>query len=241
MLYLDVKRWLQTVAIHLPPRLTFLLSLRSSARQSWGGPFNGQLRRQEMVAHLLRTLPFRAVVETGTYRGETTAFLRKVSGLPVFSVERNRYFFGIARRRFGDDPGVQVVLSDSRHALRSWAGDEQLAGPTLFYLDAHWSEDVPLRDELSIIHQGWTDWVAIVDDFKVPDDPGYGYDQYREVSLELDYLRLDRLAPIRVFWPSARSESETGARRGCAVLVPIGPLVAKVSEVPHLRSTPRSG
>jgi hypothetical protein len=194
-----------------------------------------------MAAQLLRTLPFQAIVETGTYRGETTAFLRRVSSLPVFSVEHNDYFFRIGSRRFRGDPGVHIVQADSRHALRSWASDGKLAGLTLFYLDAHWSEDVPLRDELSIIDQGWVEWVAILDDFKVPDDPGYAYEQYPNASLELDYLRLDRLTPIRVFWPSARSESETGAKRGCVVLVPDGPLVAPLSELPQLRIAARSG
>src|ERR671919_308686 len=117
---LDVKRWLRDVFIRLPPGLTaYLLSLRSSARKSWGGPFNGQLRRQEMVAQLLRTLPFQAIVETGTYRGETTAFLRRVSSLPVFSVEHNHYFFRIGSRRFRGDPGLPRFECSGHRLARS--------------------------------------------------------------------------------------------------------------------------
>ena len=60
----------------------------------------------------------------------------------------------------------------------------------------------------------------MIDDFQVPDDPGYGFDDYGEGKvLNLDYLR-DVISKfdISVFFPICRSEQETGAKRGCVVL-----------------------
>jgi hypothetical protein len=48
--------------------------------------------------------------------------------------------------------------------------------PTLFYLDAHWEEYLPLRDELQLIYNNFPRAVVLVDDFKVDDDLGYGFD-----------------------------------------------------------------
>ena len=60
--------------------------LRPRLRNRWGGPFNGQRQRQQIFRDVLAAMPFSAIVETGTYRGDTTVFLRSESRLPVFTV-----------------------------------------------------------------------------------------------------------------------------------------------------------
>ena len=63
------------------------------------------------------------------------------------------------------------------------------AVPTLFYLDAHWHEYLPLRDELEIALGQFANAVVLIDDFQVPDDPGYGFDDYGPgKTLNLEYL-----------------------------------------------------
>ena len=59
-------------------------------RVSWGGALNGQSHRQRMVEAFIRDLPLHAIVETGTYRGTTTAYLAAVSALPIYTVEVDR-------------------------------------------------------------------------------------------------------------------------------------------------------
>jgi hypothetical protein len=100
-----------------------------------------------------------------------------------------------------------------------------------FYLDAHWYEDLPLADELNLIRDGWTNWVAMVDDFAVPGDQGYGFDDYgpgRRLSIEYLPGRVTETAGI--FWPRGSSEAETGARRGTLI-------VAQGQPIEVLRST----
>ncbi len=88
----------------------------------------------------------------------------------------------------------------------------------LFYLDAHWVEDLPLRDELDIIFANWDNTVVMIDDFEVPDSD-YGYNDYGPTkTLNLSYLRPLEHLDYSVFYPAADASEETGKRRGCVVL-----------------------
>jgi hypothetical protein len=117
--------------------------------------------------------------------------------------------------------GITLVNADSRALLRLLAADENLKSAFPFiYLDAHWYNDLPLDEEIELIAGTWDRFVVMIDDFKVPGDEGYGYDDYGPGKvLSLDYInpriRQHRLA---VFFPAIRSTAETGLRRGCVVL-----------------------
>jgi hypothetical protein len=61
----------------------------------------------------------------------------------------------------------------------------------------------------------------MIDDFEVPDDRGYRFDRYGEgKSLIRSYIEpfisRDNLS---LFYPAAPSADESGAKRGCAILV----------------------
>jgi hypothetical protein len=89
----------------------------------------------------------------------------------------------------------------------------------LFYLDAHWLDHLPLRDEIELIVANFSSAAIVIDDFEVPDDPGYGFDNYgTDKRLSLDYLLQASTPPLAIYFPRARSEQETGARRGSATL-----------------------
>lgn len=51
-------------------------------------------------------------------------------------------------------------------------------GRLFAYLDAHWGEDLPLAEKLEIVFSWDSDAIVMIDDFQVPDDPGYAYDDY---------------------------------------------------------------
>jgi hypothetical protein len=190
-------------------------------RTSWGGPFNGQRNRIAIFAELLGFYRFETVFETGTYRGTTTHFLVSSTGGIVWTVELDPWSYGFCRARFCRDRRVRPIWGDSRQALGRFTPALGRNSPTFFYLDAHWGNDLPLRDEIAAILARHADAVIMIDDFRVEGDGGYGYDDYGEgQSLSLEYIRpvIERVAP-RIFFPQLPSEEETGAVRGCAVLV----------------------
>jgi hypothetical protein len=177
-------------------------------------PLNGQLERQRMVRELAGAVDFDEVVETGTFRGATTLFFSNLLGCPVHSAELLRRYYAFAAVRCAADPNIRLMHGDSREFLRGLA-PELARHTTLFYLDAHWEADVPRFEELEIV-AGRERAVVMIDDFQVPDDPGYGFTHYGGAPLNLDYL--PELPGWTPFYPAVHSSEETGARRGCIVL-----------------------
>ncbi len=204
----------------LPPKVAagLDLRLRPSMRNSWGGPMNGQAGRRAIVRELARTIAFDRVLETGTYRGTTTEFLSAVIGTPVHTVEIDARFREYSAKRLSFDRSIKVVGGDSRAFLRAMAARSRLREQTLFvYLDAHWRDDLPLREELEIVRDSFERAVVMVDDFQVPGDDGYGFDDYgpgKRLGREL----LPPLPGWAEFYPALPSGRESGFKRGCVVL-----------------------
>ncbi len=186
-------------------------------RDGWGGPLNGQSQRQQLVRDLYQAIPFTATIETGSFRGHTTSFFAAVSGKPVHSVESNARYLEYARRNCAVYPNVTFTPGDSRPFLRRQVAS--LDGPLFLYLDAHWYDDLPLAEEITSVAEAKKSAVIMIDDFEVPGDPGYWFDDYGDGAR----LTAELLAPLPLdgwgrFYPSVASRDESGLRRGCVVL-----------------------
>ena len=180
---------------------------------------NGQRWRCIMFAELVHKAAPRAIVETGTYLGTTTEWLAAFQ-LPVFTCEANPDNYGFAKARLRASPNDRVVQADSRAFLEQLLDTPVAAGPNLFYLDAHWDADLPLAEELEIIFGRARDSVVVIDDFEVPGDPGYGFDDWgTDKVLNAAYISgaLERFN-LHAYYPTTSSACETGALRGCVVL-----------------------
>lgn len=192
---------------------------KPGVHQSWGGPLNGQHGRAEIMRKMSHWRTFDRLIETGTYRGTSSSFLADVFGARLHSVEASAELHRFAQRRYAGRSDIELACADSRsflgHAAASWPLDENV----LFYLDAHWEQDLPLWDELSIIFENWQSPVVVIDDFEVPGDDAYGFDGYG-VGQILDVATLAQHLPpgIGAWSPLLPGVEETGARRGCVVL-----------------------
>jgi hypothetical protein len=60
----------------------------------------------------------------------------------------------------------------------------------------------------------------MIDDFEVPDDPGYQFDNYGERKVLTAAYLLPSIQSFKAVgaYPSLASECESGGRRGCIVL-----------------------
>ncbi len=225
------------------PRLKGWLDFyRGNNRGSLSEPMNGQLGRQRIFRALASLLPAQAFIETGTFRGTTTEFMAGLADCPIYTVEAVPRFFYFSRLRFRKYPRIHLSLGDSRSFLQKLARDPAVPkNKVLFYLDAHWTGDLPLAEEVEIIAGAWTQSIVMIDDFEVPGDPGYTFDDYGPGRrLCLDYFAPSALSTWAVFFPAMPSAEETGARRGCAVLAAPA-LETSVAALPLLRrhtSTP---
>lgn len=200
--------------------LTDYLSRDHRKFYHWGFAMNGQTSRLEATRQIIHTLKIEYVVETGTFRGATTEWFSQF-GIPVESVEANERYFAFSLARLSRFTNVELALNSSIPFLKARiAAKPELRNlPHLFYLDAHWQNYLPLREELRLIFSRYTNAVVLIDDFKVVDDPGYKYDDYGpDKALNLDYLAHSDLNSLSVFFPASPSGQETGARRGWVVL-----------------------
>jgi hypothetical protein len=185
------------------------------------------------------------------------------TGLPVFTIELYPRHYGFARARFWRKRNIKLLHDDSRTGLRRlFDGPLQaLAGHTLFfYLDAHghvFGDDLPLAEELDIVFRRCPSAVVMIDDFEVPSDAGYGYDDYgRGKALVSGYIRPAISAhQLRACYPSTPSFADYPStpmaaeglaasgrlRRGCVVLAKEachGPVLASI---PLLRPATEGG
>ena len=215
--------------------------LRPGLGAQYGGPCNDGQARVRLCERLAALGAVQAVVETGTYRGTTTLFLARVFQTRVHSVEINPRFHYYARLRTRRVANVRLSLGDSRQFLQALARDPHVPKQDVFfYLDAHRPGNLPLPEELDVICRSWEHSLAMIDDFEVPGDPGYGFNDYGPG------LRFGtELLPVATrdyhhFYPTTSSREETGHRRGFILLAPPGPWAERLRRLPLLRECERS-
>jgi hypothetical protein len=237
--YLNIQTRLQNLensVRHLNTAIdAMLVSPRYVAGDDIG--FNGQRHRKKIFTDIMAAFQFDAIIETGTWLGNTTAYMRQTSGKPVHSCELNPRFAALSKMRLADLDQVYLHLKDSRKFLQDLRHSELATKTAFFYLDAHWYDDLPLAEEMELIGSGWKNFVVLIDDFQVPDDLDYYYDNYGEGNaLELSLLAAaTKKYDLAVFFPAARCHEETGGKCGCVVLTPRGELSQKLAKLPSLR------
>jgi len=161
--------------------------------------FSGDVRVAAEVRYLIERYDVRTIVETGTFRGDTTAALAEMvrgRGAFVHSIERDVERWADASVRLDDGP-IGLHCGRSETVLPRILADAD--GPVLFYLDAHWP-DSPVLAELAAIAEHAPDPILVIHDVANPDHGDYAFDTYGEFSLT---------------WPTLREAVEACYTHGC--------------------------
>ena len=140
------------------------------------------LRRQIEALHGQHR--FACAVETGTWKGHTTVALARLCPR-VYTIEIDRERFDANRTRFAAYPNVQAFHGHSPQVLLQLI--DKFECPLFAFLDAHWGDDWPLRDELKILLSVRRPKLIAIHDFKVP-GRDFGYDRYGERECSLEYI-----------------------------------------------------
>ena len=182
--------------------------------------FNGQKIRKKIFNELCNTFSFEAIIETGTYTGNTSGYMAKQTALPLSTCESNGVLFALAKKRLSGIEGIDCYAMDSRDFLNTLTSLNVSNKRVFIYLDAHCHDDLPLKQEIEMICKTWKEFVIMIDDFQVPGDKGYGYDSYAgnqalAISNFLPVILENGLVP---FFPALPSSEETGAKRGSVIL-----------------------
>jgi hypothetical protein len=156
-------------------------------RKGWELPLPNLLKHPILIRYA-RAHDLSALVETGTYMGDTPWALRNILG-EIHTIELSPTLCEIAKERFKSWPNIRVHEGDSTQVLPQLL--EKLNQPTLFWLDGHYSGgftahgdvSTPICDELRIIAgQCPVRFVILVDDARLfGSEHGYpSLDQFRE-------------------------------------------------------------
>lgn len=128
------------------------------------------LAKREMLMDYATRHGLRYFVETGTFKGDTVEAMRRhFDG--VWSIELAPHFYQDAVRRFEGASNVKLLQGDSGKKMAEIV--VQLQGPTLFWLDGHYSGGntaqgdlkCPVWGELEAIFAGCAHpFVVLIDD-----------------------------------------------------------------------------
>ena len=153
--------------------------LKGFRETGWKRPLPGLIKRYIILAEI-RRIKATALVETGTYLGDTPWFFRKKLA-HIFSIEIQPQLASLVTKRFRRWPNVTIVHGDSGSALDKIL--PTLKDRTIFWLDGHFSDGItgkgkkacPLLDELDAIFRLCTcKYTILIDDFRLlGNDPAY--------------------------------------------------------------------
>ena len=149
-----------------------------------------------------------SIVETGTFQAESTRFYaRAFQGIPVYSCDVMEDFVSKAQQVLEGFPNAYVKKSSSPEFIRGLVAGKMLGDNPFFFLDAHWYDYLPLKDELrEILTLG--KGIICIHDFKVPDESAFGYDVYAgsaiDVEMVMSVLRETEI-PFRIYFPPSSS------------------------------------
>ena len=149
-------------------------------------PLPPHLKRAKITA-LARLDSYDFFIETGTYRGDTTAAICRI--IPrCYSIELDETLARLARHRFRRHSGVTIIDGDSAVALPKLVST--LDGRGLIWLDGHFSDGVtargdtvtPIEAELAaVIQPHQPDHTILIDDARLFDGTG-GYPSLETVE-----------------------------------------------------------
>ena len=157
--------------------------------------FNNDIYVQYEIARIISKYNIKTFIETGTFKGNTTFFMADYVE-KVISIEANKPFYDDVNSR-NTKQNVDLKFGNSGELLENVL-QEQPKDNILFYLDAHWYNYWPLKDELLIIAKyKKNNCIIVIDDFQVPDRSDIQYDGCGELVNNYEYIKdnLDLIYP----------------------------------------------
>ncbi len=150
--------------------------------------FNGAPEFCPFFSYLKEKYHLETAIETGTYLGNTTALLAQLFD-QVHTIEVSEPTFKTTKETLKSYKNIHCHLGSSEKILKEILPSVR-EKPLLFYLDAHWEDHWPLREELEEIAKTHKDnCIIIIDDVKVPGRKDIPYDNYGSKACSHKYVK----------------------------------------------------
>jgi hypothetical protein len=120
-------------------------------------------RMEALVVDLFEKLHPIAFIETGTHMGWTAHWIAaRYPETTIHTVEIKPEYYHFSGENLAEFKNVRRTLGDSRDFLRKLPGSTE---PVIFWLDAHFYPDHPLREECEIVSKYQGPHVVLIDDY----------------------------------------------------------------------------
>jgi hypothetical protein len=181
--------------------------------------FEGDHIMADRVHRLIKEHNINLVIEGGTFLGGTARRFAMMCK-EVVTIEVNIEYFTRAQKTLELCRNTQMFFGSTVELLPEILQihkDKNI----LFWSDAHWLDDNPMLAELEIIHHSGLKPVIAIHDFQVPGHPELGFDTYREIVYEWEWIRpsIEKIYGVDGYVKEYNSQAE-GAKRGIVYLMP---------------------
>ncbi len=150
-------------------------------------PFNGDTNIEAEFLKLKEKFNIVQAVELGTCLGGTAVWLGKNFDR-VTTIEINPSFAQIAQNKINENhlPNVSLFVGDTVTVLPSLT---DITDRSLIFIDSHWQESCPMLQELYVIAKKGIKPVIAIHDFKVPNEPNLGFDEYKGQAFTFEWIK----------------------------------------------------
>jgi hypothetical protein len=151
--------------------------------------FNSDPQVENEILKLKKLFNVETVIETGTYIGETTKFFCE-NFKDVYGIEISENYYTKTKDTCIEKNNLNLILNSSTNFLNDnlleIGKDKEVI---LFYLDAHWDNYWPLKDEIDAISKNYFNRaIIVIDDFYVP-NRDFQFDTYNDNVCNYDYIK----------------------------------------------------
>lgn len=204
-------------------------------------PFNGDKFIQQEFLKLKEKFNITTFIETGTCLGFSTEWAADNFD-QVYTMEIDPTFVRLARKRLISKKNVKAECGNSVNVLPYVLS--QCDNKTIIFLDAHWYDYNPLKDELRVISQRGIRPIIAIHDFYVPGSTSLGFDTYHEQAFTFEWLKesFDEVYGINNYSYYYNSDSTAeGAYRGIIYLIPNDNWISQISNAPAIQQHSQYG
>lgn len=154
--------------------------------------FHGDKYLLDVVDYLMQQ-DVEAFIETGTNVGTSLVYLStKYPNILCISCEPDKHPFNVAQLNTAHNKNVQIYQQLSQEFIYeidtnySHLYDKKV----LIWLDAHgYGFEWPLKEEINFVLKKFKNAFILIDDFKVPHIPEFGYDEYKDQICSLEFIK----------------------------------------------------
>ena len=181
--------------------------------------FDGDEIAAKKIKSLIHQYEIDLVIECGTYIGGTARRLAMMCN-EVVTIEVNPEYYDRARQVLLPCKNTEIFCGSTLDILPMLL-EIYLNKRILFFIDSHWEKHNPLLEELEVIHKSGLRPVCVVHDFKVPGHPELGFDTYKDIVYEWEWIRpsIEKIYGVDGYVKEYNDKAE-GAKRGIVYLMP---------------------